>query len=77
MKKLLALLVALASLSCFTACNDDEKESKSSRSEDSKITTESETEEKTEEKTEPSTEKTTEKKVEYETYEDDFIVFDF
>lgn len=73
MKKLLALLIALASLSCFTACNDDEKESKSSRSEDSKITTESETEE----KTEPSTEKTTEKKVEYETYEDDFIVLDY
>lgn len=31
MKKLLALLVALASLSCFTACNDDEKESKSKK----------------------------------------------
>lgn len=71
MKKLLALLVALASLSSFVACSDDEKESKSSRLEESNaITTESEPEE----ETEPSTEKVTEKKVEYETYEDDFIV---
>ena len=69
MKKLLALLIALASLSCFTACNDDEKESKSSYSEDSKITIESETE--------PTTEKTTKKKIKYEKYEDDFIIIDY
>ena len=49
MKKLLALLIALASLSCFTACNDDEKESKPSRSEESEaVITDSEIEEKKE-----------------------------